>query len=561
MKAPPATPLRPDELTHVDRDMAEALLGYLNLPPVGCIADEVHRGGGEHYEVPEGVRRAVLGRRGPTGRFSSLGQLAGIEGFTRRELDTILGDLGNIERYGNRVSPVWGGPEANKALFELLESAASSIHISTYIVGGQTGVRLARLLADKKRQGVEVRLMFCATGLVISGSPSGTGFVSRFSELRSWLVNDSYVRKRIVEELRAGGVPFINNVPIGRHWRRRDLRALGVVSAGAYERWARRRGIPDDWLQEQALIDSHCTFGFANVDHRKMVIVDGCKAFIGSQNLADSYLYDNELDPSPAVNRRNWQWHDNSAILEGGAVRRLNRLFAMRWMLSGGDVYDWNDSHHNPGPRRAGHAAVAVEATIPGGVTLPWSKNWKGFLATLAGFDVRPVSEGANPIKDRLLGLPLLAGSDLYVEHCYPSDASLLTEWARIARRVPKFHMVVPHHYDADLLGNECDRYYPELARAGIRLHGYDRAILHSKILVMDGYYVATGSYNLTLRSSRADLECEFFIQCADYGRAVRDRIRGDLELCTPIVPDRLDRFRSRRSIPIIDAIVRYLFL
>jgi phosphatidylserine/phosphatidylglycerophosphate/cardiolipin synthase-like enzyme len=96
---------------------------------------------------------------------------------------------------------------------------------------------------------------------------------------------------------------------------------------------------------------------------------------------------------------------------------------------------------------------------------------------------------------------------------------------------------------------------------AGIRLHGYNRAIMHSKIMVMDGFYVATGSYNLNLRSARADLENEFFIQCESYGGAVRQRILGDCELSTPVEPGVIDRYRSRRSIPVLDALLRYLLL
>lgn len=541
-------------------------MAYLNLPPVGCINDRTYipgwgEGTEDPYEIAPRTRNALLERRGQEGRFNSLGQLLDVSDFGVSQFEDIILRLSNLERYGNRVRPVWGGPQANEAFFEILESAQKYIHISTYIVGGQAGLKLARLLARKVKEGVKVRIMFCATGFVISGSPSGTGFVSRFSELRSWLFNDMYVRKKIIAELKENNVPFINNVPIGRHWRRRDLRAQGVKNEKAYFQWLKSRGIPDDWAQEQAMIDRECTFGFSNVDHRKMVIVDGDRAFIGSQNLADSYFYENELHEDPNVNWRNWQWHDNSAILEGGAVRQLNQMFAQRWMLSGGDMYDYTDSFYNPPAKRVGNAAVAIEATIPGGVKLPIAKNWKGFLATFFGFDVRPVSEGKNPIKERLLQLPRMATKNFYVEHCYPADASLLEYWAGLAANVPEFQMVVPHHYDTKVLGTECDRYYPELTEAGVQLHGFNRAIMHSKILVMDGYYVAMGSYNLTLRSARADLENEFFIQCADYGIAVRDRIRGDFNECTPVVPAPLDRYRSRRSVPVIDALFRYLLL
>jgi cardiolipin synthase len=157
--------------------------------------------------------------------------------------------------------------------------------------------------------------------------------------------------------------------------------------------------------------------------------------------------------------------------------------------------------------------------------------------------------------------MPSLTETDFYVEHCYPSDSALLEHWATIAPSVKNFTMVVPFHYDTKVLGMECDRMYPELLRSGIRVEGYHRAILHSKISVVDGWYTALGSYNLTLRSARADLETEFFIQCPEYGGAVRRLIKRDLELSRPIKPKLSHRFRSRFSVPVFDAVVRYFFL
>ena len=77
----------------------------------------------------------------------------------------------------------------------------------------------------------------------------------------------------------------------------------------------------------------------------------------------------------------------------------------------------------------------------------------------------------------------------------------------------------------------------------------------------MDGYYVALGSYNLTLRSARADLENELFIQDAAFGGAVRDRIRGDFAECVDVVPGTYARYRSRRSVPFFDAMVRFFII
>lgn len=560
--------LTPADLSRFDPNSLDAALAYLNLPPVGAFADAHGApgdGGRETHELPAALRASVEARRERTGgaRLERPEDLIGLAQVGEAEIAQIIARLADRERYGHRVTPIWGGPAADRAFFDLIESAQRYIHISTYIVGGEVGVRLAKLLARKQREGVRVRLMFCATGLVISGSPSGAGLVSGWSERRSYIANDRYHRRRIVEELRASGVPFIDSAPIARHWKRQSFRDAGVRGATAYRRWARERRLPDDWIDEQDRIDRACPFGFANVDHRKMTIVDGERAWIGSQNIADPYLYAEPLDDDPAVNVRRWQWHDVSAIIEGGAVRRLGRLFCRRWALSGGDLFDPNDGLYAPPhpARPPGHAVVALETSIPGLLRIPLGRNLGRLALSMLGFDRRPLTEGENPIRQRLFALGEMARLHLAVEHCYPSDPDLLGRWLDAARRLRDITLVAPLHYDTKVTGFECDRFFPEYIAAGARVMGYRRAIMHSKIAVADGFWVSTGSYNINLRSARADLELQFFVQDAAFGGAVRRAIESDLGDCEPVAPGPVDRFRGRFSLPIFDALVRYFIL
>ncbi len=556
--------LTPHDVASLGRDGESALLAYLNLPPVGGI-DDAHSvpetGSATMFELSKELRDSIRSRRDNVGRFRSREELVGIPGLGVKELRAIRDRLDSSERYGNRARLFWGGPESLQELFALLDKAERYIHVSAYIVGGDVGLRMMRLLALKQRQGVRVRVLFCASGLVISGSPSGTGFVSRWSEWRSYLLNDFYQRRRMLREMEDAGIPFVDSSPVGRHWRRRTFRALGVRSRQDYERWARRNGIPDVWLDEQERVNAECGLPFINVNHRKMVIVDGVSAFVGSQNIADSYLYSNELSDDPRVNIRRWQWHDGSVIVQGPCVRELGRLFARRWALSGGDRFEPDDSFYSPSHNRRGHAVVTIHSSIPGQARLSRLRNLPGLGLSLLGGDGRPRLEGRNPIRDRVVAMPDLSRTDFYAEHCYPSDPELLTKWASSAARLSELHMVVPLHYDTPVLGTECNRYYPELISAGVQLWGYERAILHSKIIVVDGWYVSTGSYNLTLRSGRADLEVQFFIQCPELGSEVRDRIRSDRVDCRRVTPGLWARLRSRHSVPLFDGLVRYFLL
>lgn len=557
--------LAASDLERFSKAELSALLAYLNLPPLGAYDDAAgppRPGTDEAHEVRDPLRARLLERRERLGgEFGEPKDLLGVEGFDGAALGALCERLRDLSRYGHRLRPVWGGPEAERELFALLQGAERSIHIVTLIMGGEVGVRLARLLAEKVRQGVQVRVMFAASGFVMSGSPSTTGFVSPLSELRSWLWHDRYVRKNVVGAIREGGVPFVDCNPIIRHWKRKLFRDQGIRSRDGYRRWAKERGIRDEWLAEQDALDEAYSGSIAHGDHRKMIVVDGCRAFIGSQNLADAYLYSNELSPDPRVNWKRWQWHDNSAILEGGCARELNRQFAKRWALSGGDVFD-PDSPEVAAPlERKGDAVVTVHPSLPLGFTQPFWKNFPRLVLSLLGGAPEPVTEGYSALRERIGSLPELARHSMHVEHCYPTDGELLRRWGHQANRLSEFLMVVPLYYDTLLTGFESDRFYPMLQRLGVNLQGYQRAIVHSKIAVADRFYTALGSYNLVLRSARADLELEFFVQDRQYGQAVVERIVADTALCRPVRPSVLDRIRSRLSIPFFDAFMRYFLL
>jgi len=88
-----------------------------------------------------------------------------------RALDAVIPDHPLLG--GNRVDLLVTGDEAYPALFEALERATHHIHLMSFIIhNDRIGRRLMKLLADKARAGVKVRLMydrFGSTGGVLSG--------------------------------------------------------------------------------------------------------------------------------------------------------------------------------------------------------------------------------------------------------------------------------------------------------------------------------------------------------------------------------------------------------
>src|SRR5687768_11718525 len=125
-------------LDALDQGQRRALLAYLNLPPVGALADTAAGAlaeGDARFELPGPLRRALAERR-PAEGFRDLGELVGVPGLGSGELADVCGRIADPVRYGNAMAPLWGGPEAMAALFELIESARHHVHVQMYIVGG-----------------------------------------------------------------------------------------------------------------------------------------------------------------------------------------------------------------------------------------------------------------------------------------------------------------------------------------------------------------------------------------------------------------------------------------
>ncbi|HSL82716.1 MAG TPA: phospholipase D-like domain-containing protein, partial [Thermoanaerobaculia bacterium] len=69
---------------------------------------------------------------------------------------------------GNRVEVLQNGPAFFDAILADIAAARSSVHYETYVWWrGETCWKLARALAEKARQGVEVRLLLDAHGSVL----------------------------------------------------------------------------------------------------------------------------------------------------------------------------------------------------------------------------------------------------------------------------------------------------------------------------------------------------------------------------------------------------------
>lgn len=183
---------------------------------------------------------------------------------------------------GNRVSVLVDGPQTYSAIEAALRAARHHIHIETFIFGaGDVGQRFADLLAQKRREGLEVRVLYDSLG-------------SRETP------------REFFEALRAKQVEI------------REFRPMNVVKT------------PEVW-------DLH------NRDHRKIIVVDGQVGFTGGINIDSTYESASTSRPGPQRGLEDG-WRDTHIQIQGPAVKQLQALFSESWQQAGehtefGDKY------------------------------------------------------------------------------------------------------------------------------------------------------------------------------------------------------------------------------
>ncbi len=212
--------------------------------------------------------------------------------------------------------------------------------------------------------------------------------------------------------------------------------------------------------------------------HRKLLICDETTAFTGGVGIAEEWT-GNATSPS--------EWRDTHFRVRGPAVDGLKGAFIDNWVETGplaiDGLFDRFPAHATEGSATVQVIAGAAEA-------------------------------GGNDIASLLEILISGAEQTLRITTAYfnPDDelAALLIEAA--ARGVAIEVLVPGRHADKRFVRAVGEARYAELLEEGIKIHSYDRTMLHAKILTVDGEVATVGSANINQRSFQYDEEVNLVI-------------------------------------------------
>lgn len=225
-------------------------------------------------------------------------------------------------------------------------------------------------------------------------------------------------------------------------------------------------------------------------NHRKILVIDNRVTFCGSQNCAD---------PAFLPKAKYGPWVDAMMRFEGPVVRQNQHLFASDWM-----------ANHDEDIRDVLRA--------------PLDPPGSGFNAQVvaSGPTLRP-----SAMPEMFASLIYAAERELVITTpYYVPNGSLQAALCAAANRGVAVTMVMPERNDDFAVGATSRSYYQELLTAGVRIFEYQRGLLHTKSIVVDGAVTLIGSANMDRRSF--DLNYENNILLCDPELTAEMRARQD---------------------------------
>jgi cardiolipin synthase len=203
-------------------------------------------------------------------------------------------------------------------------------------------------------------------------------------------------------------------------------------------------------------------------NHRKIVVVDGARGFVGGLNVGDEYL---GLKPPLAP------WRDTMLELRGPAVADLQQLFADDWQWITGSTPPLL-----PAPAGEGESSALIVASGPAD---PQETGSLFFVAAI------------NAARQRVwLSTPY-----------FIPDQAVRTALQLAVLRGVDVRILIPSRPDHRTVFLASTLHAYQAVRAGIKVFRYQPGFLHQKALLIDREAAAIGSMNLDSRSFRLNFE------------------------------------------------------
>jgi cardiolipin synthase A/B len=295
------------------------------------------------------------------------------------------------------------------------------------------------------------------------------------------------IKAALIERARAGvGVYFlydkIGSVRLSRTYIA-DLKAAGV-HVGAFR-------VGQGWLNRFRI-------NFRN--HRKIVVIDGQRSWVGGHNIGDEYL---------GESRRFTAWRDTHVMMAGPVTLAVQLSFVEDWHWACGQLPDvsWTP------PATFGNEPVLCIPTGPGDLVESCS-------------------------------LMMVQAINAAVRRCwvfspyFVPDVAVIKALQLAAMRGVDVRIVIPANPDKRVVWWAAHSYLSEVAVAGVRMYTYREGFMHQKVFLVDDALAGVGTANLDNRSLRINFEITMVFTDTNFIRRVEKMCLEDFAVSHPLSTD-----------------------
>jgi cardiolipin synthase A/B len=339
----------------------------------------------------------------------------------------------------NKIDILIDGKNTFPAMFEAIEGAKSFINMEFYRFESDIlGMKFCDILMEKAKQGVKVRIIYDDVG--------------------SWSLSNKIIRK-----MREKGVEIYPFMPVRFPW-----------------------------------LTSKINFR----NHRKILVIDGEKGFVGGLNIADKYLHGISDIGS---------WRDTHLLIKGEAVAALNSVFMVDWYFVSEILLDDEPVVTPDGPVKD-RCLIQVASSGPDS---DWANIMQVYFSAIA-----------------------TARESIYISTPYFSpDESVLNALMTAALSGVDVVILLPGRSDSPVAYWNTLSYIHELLEAGIRVFLYNEGFNHSKYILVDKVFASVGSANVDMRSFDLNFEIAALVYDEDFAVRLHDVFLADIERSHEVIP------------------------
>jgi cardiolipin synthase A/B len=245
-----------------------------------------------------------------------------------------------------------------------------------------------------------------------------------------------------------------------------------------------------------------------NRTHRKVLIVDGQVGFTGGVGIADQWS-GHAQDPA--------HWRDMHFRVEGPVVGQMQAAFLDNWIKTTGNVL--HGDGYFPNLRERGELDMQLFISSPSGGSASMRLM---YLAAITAAERSIDIAAAYFIPDRLM----------------------TEELVKVRQRGVKIRVLVPDkHTDSQVVRVVSRREWGPLLESGVEIYEFEPTMLHTKMLIFDGFMVSVGSTNFDTRSFELNDEASLNVYDSTFATDMTRVFETDLSRATRYT---LERWRSR---------------